>query len=85
VPPLDLQWGEERRVERLNNEVYGAAWAWLPVPVWLVLVDPDSDGSELERLARVWGARRGRGGDDGGGNYARRARMKNRTLPVVRA
>ena len=85
VPPLDLQWGEERRVERLNTEVYGAAWAWLPVPLWLVLVDPDSDGSELERLARVWGARRGRDAADGGGNYARRARLKNRTLPVIRA
>jgi hypothetical protein len=84
VPPLDLQWREERRVERLNTEVYGAAWAWLPVPLWLVLVDPDSDGSELERLARVWGARRGRDGD-AGGNYARRARLKNRTLPVIRA
>ena len=83
VPPLDLQWREERRVERLNTEVYGAAWAWLPVPLWLVLVDPDSDGSELARLARAWGARSGRGG--AGGNYARRAWMKNRTLPVIRA
>jgi hypothetical protein len=82
VPPLDLQWRAERRVERLNTEVYGAAWAWLPVPVWLSLVDPEADGSELERLARVWGARREPAAQ---GNYARRARAKNRTLPVIRA
>src|ERR1044071_7866696 len=27
VPPQDFQWREERRVEQLNAEVYGAAWA----------------------------------------------------------
>ncbi len=83
VPPLGLQWREEHRVERLNDEVYGAAWAWLPVPLWLALVDPDADGSELERLARVWGARRG--ADAARGNYAHRAGVKSRTLPVLRA
>ncbi len=83
VPPLGLQWREEHRVERLNDEVYGAAWAWLPVPLWLALVDPDADGSELERLARVWGARRESAAARG--NYAHRARMKSRTLPVIRA
>lgn len=82
LPPLELQWREEGRVERLNTEVYGAAWAWLPVPLWLVLVDPASDGSELERCARAWGARRGPAAQ---GNYARRARARNRTLPVIRA
>jgi len=88
VPPVSLQWREERRVERLNDETYGAAWDWLPLPVWLTLVDPDADGVELERLARVWESRRGhaRGGDPGGTRQdARRARVKNRTLPVVRA
>jgi len=82
VPPLDLQWREEHHVERLNTEVYGAAWAWLPVPLWLVLVDPASDGSELERLSRAWGARREPAAP---GNYERRARAKSRTLPVIRA
>src|SRR5438270_6980600 len=28
VPPLSLQWREERRVEQLNAEVYGAARGW---------------------------------------------------------
>lgn len=74
VPPLDLQWREERRVERLNEEVYGAAWAWLPTPLWLTLVDPASDGSELARLAQVWAARR-----------ARAPRPAGRALPVLRA
>jgi len=71
VPPASIQWREERRIERLNTEVYGAAWVWLPTPVWLTLVDPYSDGSELGRLARVW--------------ESRRTPFKNRTLPVLRA
>ena len=80
VPPLDAQWREEGRIGRLNTEVYGAAWEWLPLPVWLTLVDPDSDGSELQRLARAWGSR-----EAAGGRGAARPRPKNRTLPVLRA
>jgi hypothetical protein len=57
LPPASLQARVEHRVEQLNREVYGAAWAWLPVPLWLCLVDPASDGTELERLAREWSAR----------------------------
>jgi hypothetical protein len=81
VPPPESQWREERRVERLNAEVYGAAWAWLPLPVWLTLVAPDSDGAELQRLARVWESRRAPGVRDA----AVRAPLKNRTLPVLRS
>lgn len=58
VPPVELQWRAESRVERLNERAYGAAWEWLPLPVWLTLVDPASDGSELARLARLWSSRR---------------------------
>jgi hypothetical protein len=82
VPPLDAQWREEGRIERLNTEAYGSAWEWLPLPVWLTLVDPHSDGAELQRLARVWGSR------EAGGRRAREAnqtRPKNRALPVLRA
>ena len=78
VPPLDLQWREERRVERLNKEVYGAAWAWLPTPLWLTLVDPASDGAELARLARACGARRAH-------DRPHAPRLKTRALPVLRA
>jgi hypothetical protein len=88
VPPLSAQWREERRVERLNSEVYGAAWAWLPLPVWLTLVDPYAEGSELERLARVWESRRAHGGGEHrgyGGRVAQHAAVKSRTLPVLRA
>jgi hypothetical protein len=88
VPPLDTQWREERRVERLNREVYGAAWEWLPLPVWLTLLDPDSDGAELERLARVWESRRANAARDAGrerGLRSRPARPKSRTLPVLLA
>src|SRR5215207_4885909 len=82
VPPLDAQWREEGRIERLNTEAYGTAWEWLALPVWLTLVDPYTDGAELQRLARVWGSR------EAGGRRAREAhqtRPKNRTLPVLRA
>lgn len=57
LPPLALQERAEHRIEQLNAEVYGAAWAWLPTPLWLTLVDPDGDGAELERLAREWSVR----------------------------
>ena len=58
LPPASLQTRTEHRVEQLNTAVYGAAWAWLPTPLWLCLVDPRSDGAELERLAHTWATRR---------------------------
>lgn len=57
LPPLSLQERTEHRVEQLNREVYGTRWAWLPTPLWLTLIDPDGDGSELEKLAREWSTR----------------------------
>ena len=82
VPPLDAQWREEGRIERLNTEVYGTAWEWLPLPVWLTLVDPYSDGAELQSLAHAWGTRAAAGERAHG---AARPRPKKRTLPVLRA
>ncbi len=73
VPPQDLQWREERRIEQLNTEAYGAAWAWLPLPLWLSLVDPESDGSELAALLRAWESRR-----------EASPRRPRRSLPVFR-
>jgi hypothetical protein len=57
LPPTSLQTRTEHRVEQLNREIYGSKWAWLPLPLWLSLVDPEADGSELECLAREWGVR----------------------------
>ncbi|HEX8068432.1 MAG TPA: hypothetical protein VF546_00675 [Pyrinomonadaceae bacterium] len=74
VPPVSLQWHAERRVEQLNEQTYGHAWAWLPLPLWLTLVDPDADGAELARLAAHWRTRRP--------PTPRAARR--RSLPVVR-
>jgi uncharacterized protein YbdZ (MbtH family) len=54
LPPTSLEARTEHRVEQLNIAAYGAAWAWLPTPLWLALVNPESDGAELEHLARVW-------------------------------
>ena len=58
LPPSSLQARSQHRVEQLNVKVFGQAWAWLPLPVWLSLVDPESDGLELEKLAREWTAGR---------------------------
>jgi hypothetical protein len=57
LPPASLQSRSEHRIEQLNQEIYGAAWAWLPIPLWLCLIDPQSDGAELVHLAREWSAR----------------------------
>lgn len=35
LPPDELQIKQERSVERLNTQVFGNAWNWLPLPVWL--------------------------------------------------
>ncbi len=87
LPPLNLQTRAEHRIEQLNREVYGAAWAWLPTPVWLCLVDPQANGVELERLARVWSARRikptGNHTPRALGSSATRARAARRFLPVL--
>jgi hypothetical protein len=87
MPPVALQWRAERRVEWLNEQTYGAAWAWLPTPVWLTLVDPEGDGAELARLARAWGEQQGqrRRNPADANNSARRARAESRSLPVISA
>ena len=81
VPPINLQWRTESRVERLNEQAYGAAWAWLPLPLWLTLVDPfdDNNGAELSRLARLWAARRPAAPN----NSAHAAARQRRSLPVL--
>ena len=85
VPPILLQWRAERRVEQLNREVYGAAWAWLPVPLWLTLVDPEADSTALARLADEWGTRR-LAEASGNAEAARHltTRRRGRALPVLR-
>ncbi|MGB9178493.1 MAG: hypothetical protein WCB68_04530 [Pyrinomonadaceae bacterium] len=86
LPPLALQSRTEHRIEQLNREAYGAAWAWLPTPLWLTLVDPESDGAELERLLGEW---RARGFKDRKNISFRKERLINRaakkriSLPVI--
>ena len=82
VPPAALEWQAERRVESLNTEVYGAAWRWLPTPLWLTLVDPDADGAELARLVNQWGTSANHAAT---GNSARLPNQpRRRSLPVIR-
>ena len=76
MPPMELQWRTEHRIEALNEQVYGRAWAWLPLPLWLTLVDPAADSAELARLTQVWSAQDRRAPS--------RARALRRSLPVVR-
>lgn len=86
MPPVSLQWRTEHRVELLNEKTYGAAWAWLPTPLWLTLVDPDADGAPLARLVQVWGARRRTAAATTPNNSAHRALAKprrRRSLPVI--
>jgi len=85
MPPVALQWRVEHRVELLNEQTYGAAWAWLPTPLWLTLVDPDGDGAELPRLVRLWSTRR-TAATTTPSNSAPRAPAKHRrrrSLPVI--
>ena len=35
LPPDRLLEEAEKEVSRLNDRVYGNAWNWLPIPVWL--------------------------------------------------
>lgn len=58
LPPTSLQTRTEHRVEQLNNEVYGMAWAWLPTPLWLCLINPYDDGKALERFVCVWNSKK---------------------------
>jgi hypothetical protein len=85
MPPVRLQWRTERRVELLNEKTYGAAWDWLPTPLWLTLVDPHGDGAELTRLSRVWSARRAHGpaASTAPNNSAHRVANERRRLPVI--
>jgi hypothetical protein len=86
MPPVALQWRTEHSVELLNDKTYGAAWAWLPTPLWLTLVDPYGDGSELARLERVWSTRRANStaaAATATHNFAHRAPQQRRSLPVI--
>jgi hypothetical protein len=80
VPPTALQWRTESRVEHLNEQTYGTAWAWLPTPLWLTLVAPDSDGADLARLVALWRTRRP---VTPRSNAGQRRASRRRSLPVL--
>lgn len=86
LPPASLQSRTEHRVEQLNTEIYGTAWAWLPLPLWLSLIDAEADGAELERLAREWSAHHNRSESNSKHQTQRLMRGRSRkraSLPVV--
>lgn len=82
LPPVRLQSNTEHKVEQLNSQVYGAAWAWLPLPVWMTLTNPFEDSTELEKLIAVWRTRRHTSSQS---NASFRVQSKRRAfLPVLR-
>ncbi len=84
LPPASLQSRVEHRIERLNWQVYGAAWAWLPTPLWLCLVDPEQDGAELERLSREWSVQRFKSTSNSAHHTRQPAHNTHRlSLPVI--
>ncbi len=40
LPPNELQENIENKIERLNQRTYKNNFSWLPLPVWLSLVNP---------------------------------------------
>ena len=87
LPPQALQARTEHRVEKLNTRVYGSEWAWLPLPLWLTLLDGESTGAELQNLAREWSVRSNRN-ESNSNHHARRKffrtpDVKRRSLPVI--
>jgi hypothetical protein len=83
LPPASLQQRTEHRVEQLNEEIYGAEWEWLPLPVWLSLVDTESDGAELERLTRQWSARRTKSEGNSTHKASEATGRRRANLPVI--
>ncbi len=87
LPPHSLEERTEHRVEKLNAKVYGREWAWLPLPVWLTLVDPRADASLLKNLSREWSVRVS--GNESNSNHPSRRKFfslrnkKVRSLPVI--
>lgn len=73
LPPESLQRATEHKIEQLNTRVYGAAWAWLPLPLWMTLTNPFEINAELTALIKVWQTR-----------GAHHKQVNRRTLPVLR-
>jgi hypothetical protein len=82
LPPASLQARTEHRVEQLNREIYGSAWAWLPLPLWLSLLDPEADGTELERHAREWNRRQSSSDSNSTHQAQRMTRRRRASLPI---
>ena len=73
-------------VEQLNREVYGLLWDWLPLPLWLTLIDPEADGAQLRRLEEVWSTRSAKatvGYAEQRQRVVGDARKRRATLPVI--
>ncbi len=43
LPPEKLNEQTEHRIERLNKRTYGNAWTWLPLPIWLGLINSSTE------------------------------------------
>ncbi|MBA3335301.1 MAG: hypothetical protein WKF90_14190 [Pyrinomonadaceae bacterium] len=52
LPPEILQEQTEKRIENMNKRTYGNAWSWLPLPVWMSLVNPFKEESKNKEINR---------------------------------
>jgi hypothetical protein len=51
LPPDHLQEKTENKIERLNKRTFGNASIWLPIPIWLGLINPfEEEDDEIEML-----------------------------------
>ncbi len=45
LPPEQFQAQTEQRIEKLNKRTYGNAWSWLPLPIWISLINSFTETS----------------------------------------
>lgn len=48
LPPDEIQTQNENLIENLNTKTYERNWSWLPLPVWLDLINPFKENSKIE-------------------------------------
>lgn len=53
LPPEKFQEQTEQRIERLNKRTYGNAWTWLPIPIWLGLINKNNCHKKAQKTQKL--------------------------------